>query len=394
MRLDVKKVARRWVRRLLARSPGARQGPRKLRIFDFDGTLYRSPTPPDAHEGEWWGSSSSLEPPHVPEGHSEQMWHPDAVDRMRQSMRDPNVHTVVMTGRREQLSPRILELLEEAGLRPDSLMTNPEKKNVTRYKIDHMKYLLQQLPDVEEVEFWEDRKQDLVAYERAARDAGIEKFVPKLVGTGGKPPPYVGIFLAPDVKRQLLEDFPAAHQGVQADHVTLVFKPTAEQLEVIKEKFPPGTAVPIKVTGVAQDEKAQALEVELPPDVAELGTNQRPHVTVSVAEGVSPVYSNELLSGGTQKIDDPKSYAGYLDLGPRPGSPRPKFQTSEKGRRKLEKARAMWKKFLDEEVWNPEFGKPGFSKKMIRRKTMYDRGGQARRRVLSDWERERRNIKM
>lgn len=74
-----------------------------------------------------------------------------------------------------------------------------------------------------------------------------------------------------------------------AHHVTLKFNPSAEELGEI----PIGEEARLRVTGWAADDKGQAVAVK--PSVPTL--KSMPHVTVSVARGVRPVYSNELLSG-------------------------------------------------------------------------------------------------
>jgi hypothetical protein len=54
-----------------------------------------------------------------------------------------------------------------------------------------------------------------------------------------------------------------------------------------------GSHVPIKITEIVWDAKGAAARVELPADVA--CSNAVPHITLAVAKGVQPVYSNTLL---------------------------------------------------------------------------------------------------
>jgi len=387
------KVASRWMRgivatQLLAGQPSPKF--KKLYIFDFDGTLFRSPTPPDGYGGDpdtWWSNPDSLGPPHVESKPDPDMWHPDSAERLREALADPDGYVVVMTGRYEKLQDRIQAILASAGLEPDELITNPEIGNTTRYKRDEMLYLLRQLPNVREVEFWEDKKADLKGYQKAAEKAGVG-FTPKLVKNyEDEAPPYVGIFLTPEAKRKLLKDFPPKHPEVQADHVTLMFKPTPDQMEELRDRFRMGQTVPVKITGRAEDDKSQALTVELPGDFQERSKEQ-PHITVSVAEGVSPIYSNELLRGGAESIE-PKVYSGYLDVGPRPSSPSSKdtsqTEAPQKGNSAKNEKQRMWLEFLKTETRNPEYGKPGHHKERVLRKTLYDSGGQGRHQVMREW---------
>jgi hypothetical protein len=52
----------------------------------------------------------------------------------------------------------------------------------------------------------------------------------------------------------------------------------------------------MKIFGHVQDEKRDALILENPKS-----NNKYPHITLSVAEGVSPVYSNELIANAFSK---------------------------------------------------------------------------------------------
>lgn len=376
-------VGRRWLRQIVAQRTGPSPKYKQLVIFDFDGTTFRSPQPSEGYDKpreEWWSDPVSLSPPNVDEKPDASMWHPDTVDRMKQAIDDPDSYVVVMTGRHTSLKGRLQELLDGADLKVDELITNPEIGNTSQYKRDEMLYLLRQLPNVREVEFWEDKKADLKGYQRAAEKAGM-RFTPKLVKNyEDETPPYVGVFLTPDAKRKLLEDFPPAHSDIQADHVTLMFKPTQEEMQELQGRFKMGQRVPIKVTGVAQDDKAQALSVELPGDFEDRA-QRKPHVTISVAEGVSPMHSNDLLAGGSRPIE-PRTYTGYLDVGPRPSSPGSK---QPKSTSKKDEKKRIWLEYLQTETRNPNYGQPGHHKERVLRKTLYDAGGAGRRQVMREW---------
>lgn len=103
---------------------------------------------------------------------------------------------------------------------------------------------------------------------------------------------YNCVLLDPESKKQLLEKFPPKHPKVFAEHVTLQFAPK-ERVQNL------GEAVKLKVIGYAEDDKGQAVTVELPNGLT--SKNKIPHVTISVTE--KPVYSNELLAKGFQKVE-------------------------------------------------------------------------------------------
>jgi len=82
----------------------------------------------------------------------------------------------------------------------------------------------------------------------------------------------------------LLKKFPPKHSKVFGHHSTIAFKPiNLDGIEIGKETV-------MKIIGRAYDEKGDALLVENPKS-----KNKYPHITLSCAEGVSPVYSNELF---------------------------------------------------------------------------------------------------
>lgn len=121
---------------------------------------------------------------------------------------------------------------------------------------------------------------------------------------------YTGVFLTEWDRNRLLNHFRPKHPVVYADHATLCFKPSIEQVEIVKkENFP---ELFMEVVGYAEDDKAQAVSVafiwaKLPDKGIEI-KNEILHVTISCAEGVSPAYSNELLK-------NVKPWPGIITMG-------------------------------------------------------------------------------
>lgn len=131
-----------------------------------------------------------------------------------------------------------------------------------------------------------------------------------------KKPAYYGIFLSPESHEELLNWWnntvrkpllmkPFAH------HMTIKFKPSDEDVANYSSMI--GQNFELKVVGYAEDEKGQAVLVE-PQGIS--STNSNPHITISCADGVTPVYSNELLSLGSQPVDGP-IITGIFDSFPR-----------------------------------------------------------------------------
>ena len=99
---------------------------------------------------------------------------------------------------------------------------------------------------------------------------------------------FVSAVLTPQSQRRLLEMVPSVHPIVYAHHVTLAFNPEPDVLE--RYRSLEGTRIKVPVTAVCVDDKAQAVLVGVDSE------NEYPHITISVAEGVAPAYSNELLA--------------------------------------------------------------------------------------------------
>jgi len=104
---------------------------------------------------------------------------------------------------------------------------------------------------------------------------------------------YTAIVLSKEDKLVLFDAFPPQHKLIQDGHVTLEFRPG---------KFPDNLGKPSTFTvyGYANDDNADAVSVKLNGVDSK---NEIPHITLSVKEGVKPVYSNELLSKGYEACE-------------------------------------------------------------------------------------------
>jgi len=158
----------------------------ELHIFDFDGTLFRSPDKPDWWDFSWYLSEASLGRPCVPDKPGADWWISKTVNEAKKSISDPKVFTVLMTGRTNNtaLGYRIPELLKQAGLSFDKVMLNPGG-NTASWKAQAVGKLLKQHPGT--VQLWEDNQDNIKAI-KAVVEKADHTFVSHLVKSPDKKP--------------------------------------------------------------------------------------------------------------------------------------------------------------------------------------------------------------
>jgi len=101
-------------------------GRKELHLFDFDGTLFRSPHKPSWWDQKgWWGNQLSLSPPCVPLAPGKEWWDGKTVAEAKRSIGNPNVWAICCTGRMDgRFRWRVPELLKSAGLNFDEVYLN------------------------------------------------------------------------------------------------------------------------------------------------------------------------------------------------------------------------------------------------------------------------------
>jgi len=178
---------------------------RELHIYDFDGTLFRSPDEPD-----WWPKNklgsfffhrASMGFPTVPKEPNGRWWVPEVVEKARRSIGNPAVYTIMATGRYDQVyGDRVLELLDQKGLEFDQVHCNPNERTKV-FKRRLFLGVIADLPELERIEIWDDHKEYLQVYLDAFSDEHPDLDVsPTLV----------------DVDPQQLPDTPANRAAIQA----------------------------------------------------------------------------------------------------------------------------------------------------------------------------------
>lgn len=114
----------------------------------------------------------------------------------------------------------------------------------------------------------------------------MNKEVPKLPNSAESKEsikPYYTALFVKDIS-SLLEKYPPKHSKNYGHHSTIAFEPLS------LDGIAVGAESKLKIIGRAHDEKGDVLLVENPKS-----NNAYPHITLSCAEGVSSVYSNQLI---------------------------------------------------------------------------------------------------
>ncbi len=97
---------------------------------------------------------------------------------------------------------------------------------------------------------------------------------------------YTAAFISKQEREKILSMFPVKHGNVFADHMTIKYNPSEEDML----DFKVGDKVTLSVVGIAEDENGQALVIS-----DETSPTGRSHITLSTSGDTPPVYSNELI---------------------------------------------------------------------------------------------------
>ena len=154
-----------------------------LRMFDFDGTLFRSPGPPSGWSDSvsWYGQEMSLRPPAVPLRPSVSWWIGPVVDAARQAFDpDRDLDTAfLVTGRWPIHANRIRDLLRQIGIDVPAVHCKPPETDTVRFKTRFLARATDTGAGL--VEVWEDFPEYLDGYRRFVEDELGIPFIGHLV---------------------------------------------------------------------------------------------------------------------------------------------------------------------------------------------------------------------
>jgi len=142
----------------------------KLSVFDFDGTLFRSPERPKDFKGNWWSNKVSLKKPYVDDVADDSLWINQVVKAAKQELSKEDTLTIFMTGRIEQMfKNRIIELLSQKGLKFDHYKFGEFGVEAAETKIAEMQKILKKYPSIKKIEMWEDYEDNIILYNQKFR---------------------------------------------------------------------------------------------------------------------------------------------------------------------------------------------------------------------------------
>lgn len=293
-------------------------GPTKLYIFDFDGTLFRSPMKPALWGGSWWGNMSSLSPPCVPQTPQNDWWVSDTVSAARAAINDPSALSIMMTGRKktEEMYLRVGELLSSAGLSFHEVILS-DSFDTKAFKSGEISKIISENPTINFVKIYDDRpgyleeysnlikgisdqiKVETVLVQVASKSAECDEEVPEEIELPKKTPAIV-IQLTSESKGKLSEMFPLSYDNPAGEYVEAISKPNLQDLEQAKEAGLLGKRFQVNLTGYIDDGMAQLVTVDVPE--AEFSEGLTPHILLSTAKGVKQSYSKELAKKVVEPI--------------------------------------------------------------------------------------------
>jgi hypothetical protein len=171
----------------------------ELHIYDFDGTLFRSPEPPEWWDkkalGNWFVNNVSLGRPFLSDKPPSDAWIQSVVRQAKASISNPNVWAVMCTGRvgTGSMNYRIAEILKSGGLDFDEVYLNPNMGSKTApYKQRTTLDIIKRLPQISHVEIWEDTPENITAVEKVADKLGLT-FEGHIINPTPYPVDHVGL---------------------------------------------------------------------------------------------------------------------------------------------------------------------------------------------------------
>lgn len=162
---------------------------KKVSIFDFDGTLidtalpdvgkkiWKEKTGDDYPHRGWWSKKETLD---IDVFDNEPF--DDMVDAYNVESSNPNTYVVLCTGRIIRLTTPVTKILDKYGFEFDDVILNGDRRysgkgmdnNTMAFKIRVLGDMVNQFPNIEELEFWDDRLEHVATFKQWAKQQKIK----------------------------------------------------------------------------------------------------------------------------------------------------------------------------------------------------------------------------
>lgn len=151
----------------------------KISIFDFDGTLMRTPHPEDGKKE--WENFYDKDYPHIgwwskPESLDDAVFNIEPIESTvtdyLKEMGDPNTLVIMLTGRLPHHHDQVIELLMTHNIVFDEYHYK-ETGDTLGSKLHTIISLLNKYPNVSSIEMWEDREPHATSFEKWGKDNGV-----------------------------------------------------------------------------------------------------------------------------------------------------------------------------------------------------------------------------
>ena len=151
----------------------------KISIFDFDGTLMRTPHPEDGKKE--WENFYNKDYPHIgwwskPESLDDAVFNIEPIESTvtdyLKEMGDPNTLVIMLTGRLPHHHDQVIELLMTHNIVFDEYHYK-ETGDTLGSKLHTIISLLNKYPNVSSIEMWEDREPHAISFEEWGKDNGV-----------------------------------------------------------------------------------------------------------------------------------------------------------------------------------------------------------------------------
>lgn len=174
---------RRIIREELQSPVGDAGSPKRIAIFDFDGTLFRSPEKPEwwPFQG-FWGRLETLSEPYVPETPGADWYVGDVVSAAAAAASEPQTYSCLLTGRIPKFQSRVKQIVGNVGVQFDDYYFASGNSTLP-FKLGIIEKLISQFPSAEIVEMWEDRGEHIGPFQEKIESLGKKAVIHHVADT-------------------------------------------------------------------------------------------------------------------------------------------------------------------------------------------------------------------